>query len=272
MNSMQAQMGQADAGLSAALVQHWPEYLMEAAGLGFFMISACLFGTLLEHPSSGLHRLIPDAMMRRGLMGLAMGLTAVAILYSPWGQRSGAHINPAVTLTFYRLGKIARADTIFYVLAQFAGGLAGVYLCALLLGARLDDPAVKYVATLPGERGVGAAFAAEAVISFVLMFVILNVSNNRSISRYTPLFAGALVATYIFVEAPVSGMSMNPARTFASALPARMWTALWVYFTAPPLGMLLAAQTYLKLRGASAVRCAKLHHDNPMRCIFRCNY
>ncbi len=236
MNSMQAQMGQADAGLSAALVQHWPEYLMEAAGLGFFMISACLFGTLLEHPSSGLHRLIPDAMMRRGLMGLA------------------------------------RADTIFYVLAQFAGGLAGVYLCALLLGARLDDPAVKYVATLPGERGVGAAFAAEAVISFVLMFVILNVSNNRSISRYTPLFAGALVATYIFVEAPVSGMSMNPARTFASALPARMWTALWVYFTAPPLGMLLAAQTYLKLRGASAVRCAKLHHDNPMRCIFRCNY
>lgn len=272
MNSMQTQKQTANISLGAALAEHWPEYLMEAAGLGFFMISACLFGTLLEHPSSGLHRFIPDAMVRRGLMGLAMGLTAVAIFYSPWGQRSGAHINPAVTLTFHRLGKIGRADTIFYILAQFAGGLAGVYLCALLLGARLDDPAVNYVATLPGERGVGWAFAAEALISFVMMFVILNVSNNRSIARYTPLFAGALVATYIFIEAPLSGMSMNPARTFASALPARMWTHLWIYFTAPPLGMLLAAQGYLGLRGASAVLCAKLHHDNPMKCIFRCNY
>lgn len=272
MNSKQTQKQTTDIGLGAALAEHWPEYLMEAAGLGFFMISACLFGTLLEHPASGLHRYIPNAMVRRGLMGLAMGLTAVAILYSPWGQRSGAHINPAVTLAFLRLGKIARADAILYVLAQFAGGLAGVYLCARLLGARLEDPAVNYVATLPGERGAGAAFIAEAVISFLLMFVVLHVSNNRSIARYTPLFAGALVATYIFIEAPVSGMSMNPARTFASALPARLWTSLWVYFTAPPLGMLLAAQAYLGLRGASAVLCAKLHHDNSQPCIFRCNY
>jgi aquaporin Z len=78
--------------------------------------------------------------------------------------------------------------------------------------------------------------------------------------------------TYISIEAPLSGMSMNPARTFGSALSANTWTALWIYFTAPPLGMLLAAETYLRLAGARKVFCAKLHHHNNKRCIFRCNF
>src|SRR5687767_12327179 len=81
-----------------ALRRHWPEYLMEAAGLGLFMISAGLFGTLLFFPGSPLAESLPDPMARRALMGLIMGLTAIAIIYSPWGQQSGAHLNPAVTL------------------------------------------------------------------------------------------------------------------------------------------------------------------------------
>ena len=89
-----------------ALRQHWPEYLMEAAGLGMFMISACLFGTLLEYPGSPVHNAIADPMLRRVLMGFAMGLTAIGIIYSPWGKQSGAHINPSITMTFFRLGKI----------------------------------------------------------------------------------------------------------------------------------------------------------------------
>jgi aquaporin Z len=92
------------------------------------------------------------------------------------------------------------------------------------------------------------------------------------VARYTPLFAGALVATYITLEAPLSGMSMNPARTFGSALAAQLWTSLWIYFTAPPLGMLAAAEAYRWQQGAHAVRCAKLHHHNDKRCIFRCDY
>jgi aquaporin Z len=94
----------------------------------------------------------------------------------------------------------------------------------------------------------------------------------ETIARYTGLFAAFLVATYIIVEAPISGMSMNPARTFGSAFSARVWTALWIYFTAPPLGMVLAAEVYLRLRGARSVLCAKLHHQNSQRCIFRCGY
>ena len=91
-------------------------------------------------------------MVRRALMGLIMGLTAIAIIYSPWGQQSGAHINPAVTLTFWRLGKIATWDAVFYVAAQFMGGLLGVLVVLALLGAIFADPPVSYVATLPGRR------------------------------------------------------------------------------------------------------------------------
>jgi aquaporin Z len=116
------------------------------------------------------------------------------------------------------------------------------------------------------------AFSAEVLISFVLMSVILAISNTRKLARYTGLFAGALVATYITLESPLSGMSMNPARTLGSALSAHVWTALWIYFTAPPIRMLLAAEVFVRLRGARAVICAKLHHQNDQRCIFRCGY
>jgi aquaporin Z len=112
------------------------------------------------------------------------------------------------------------------------------------------------------------AFLAELLISFVLMTVVLTVSNTQRLARFTGLFAGALVATYISLEAPLSGMSMNPARTFSSALSAHLWTALWIYFTAPPLGMLLAAQVRLWTRGQHGIHCAKLHHQNDKRCIF----
>lgn len=256
--------------MAAAVRQHWPEYLMEAAGLGLFMVSACTFGTLLEHPASFVHQAVANPVWRRLLMGLVMALTAIGLIYSPWGKQSGAHLNPAVTLTFWRLGKVAGWDAAFYVTAQFVGGVVGVLLAAAVLGQALAAPPVHYVVTRPGPSGAGIAFVAEAVITFLLMSVILAATNTPRLARYTGLFAGTLVAMYITLEAPLSGMSMNPARTFGSALPARIWTALWIYFTAPPLGMLLAAEVYGRCRGRRHVICAKLHHQNTKRCIFAC--
>jgi aquaporin Z len=201
-------------------------------------------------------------------MGLAMGLTAISLIYSPWGKQSGAHFNPAVTLTFARLGKVDPVDAVFYMLAQSVGGIVGVLLVLGVLGERFSSAPVSYVATRPGEFGVGAAFAAEVAITCVLMLVVLRVSNSPGLERYTGLFAGSLVALYITFEAPVSGMSLNPARSFASATPGGMWDHLWVYFLAPPLGMLTAAQIHLLWKGAQSVSCAKLHHQNDKRCIF----
>jgi aquaporin Z len=257
----------------AALKQHWPEYLMEAAELGLFMLSACFFVALIEYPGSPIHSLIADPFLRRMLIGLAMGATAILIVYSPLGKQSGAHFNPAVTLTFLLLGKIAPWDAFFYVLAQFVGAVLGVVLATELLGQMLiANPSVNYVATVPGSAGVSNAFIAELLISFGLMLVVLIVSNNKQLNRYTALFAGALVAIYITFEAPISGTSMNPARSFGSAFPAQIWTALWIYFIAPPIGMLLAAEVYLRFKGASSVLCCKLHHENDKRCIFHCRY
>ena len=88
----------------------------------------------------------------------------------------------------------------------------------------------------------------------------------------TGLSASGPAFIYIVIEAPISGMSMNPARSLASAIPARSWTAIWVYFTAPPLGMLVAAQAYVALCGRANVFCAKLHHGRTQRCIFRCRH
>jgi aquaporin Z len=245
---------------------------MEAVGLGLFMVSACMFVALLEYPASLAREWLDDALVRRLLIGIAMGLTAVALIYSPWGKQSGAHLNPAVTLTFWRLGKIGGWDAACYIAAQFAGGTLGVLLSAqLLTPAVIAHASVNYAVTQPGAYGASVAFIAEAAISFGLMLAVLIVSNRPSINRYTGLFAGALVATYIGVEAPLSGMSMNPARSFASAAPAQVWPGLWLYFLAPPLGMLLAAEVYLRGR-RRPVYCCKLHHDNDRRCIFHCGY
>jgi aquaporin Z len=251
--------------------RNWPEYLIEAAALGAFMVSACSFGVLLEHPGAPAHSAIADPTTRRVLMGVAMGLTAMAIVYSPWGQRSGAHMNPSLTLTFWRLGKIDPRDAAGYVLAQFLGGAGGVVVARWMLGPALADAHVHYVATVPGSSGIFAAFLAEATITFVLMSVVLLVSNTPRIARFTGVACGLLVATYIGVEAPISGMSMNPARTLGSALSAMDWRALWIYFTAPPLGMLAAAEVYLYGFGVNGVFCAKLDHPDDQPCIF-CAY
>src|SRR5947208_4632767 len=177
-----------------AFREHWPEYFCEAAELGLCMISAALFMMLLWHPSSPVLNLIPDPFVRRMLMGMAMGGTAIALVFSPLGKRSGAHFNPAVTLTFWRLGKVKNWDAFFYVIAQFIGGIAGVSVVALVACATLSHPAVNYAATLPGPQGMAIAFIAEFAIAFVLMSVVLHVSNTPHIARYTGLFAGMLVA------------------------------------------------------------------------------
>ena len=255
-----------------ALRRHWPEYLMEAAGLGLVMVSAGLFATLLWYPGSPVAEALPDGVMRRALMGVLIGLTLIAIIYSPWGQQSGAHINPAVTLTFWRLGKVATWDAVFYALAQFAGGALGVLTVLALLGAIFADPPVSYVATMPGAAGVGVALLAEAVISFGLMTIILFTTNTPKLMRLNGVFAGCLVALYITFEAPLSGMSMNPARTLASALPGSLWQGLWIYFVGPTAGMLLAVEFYRLIRRTPEVICAKLNHHTHRRCIFRCGY
>jgi aquaporin Z len=254
---------------------HWPEYAIEALCLGLFMLSAASFASLLRHPASPLSLTVVafmPAALQRMPMGVAMGLTAAALIYSPLGRRSGAHMNPAVTLTFLRLGKVEPRDAAAYVGAQFVGGFLGIVAATQLLRGLPSHPAINYVATVPGASGPAVAFAAEVVMSFGMMLTVLSTSNTPRLARFTGSFAGILIALFITIEDPLSGMSMNPARTFGPALLAHTVRSLWIYFTAPLVGMLSAAELYVRTIGADQVQCAKLHHPIGGACIFRCRY
>lgn len=244
---------------------HWREYLAEAVAIALFMLSAATFAVLLEHPASTARLALSSPFLRRVLMGVAMGLTAAAIIYSPLGARSGAHMNPAVTLAFLRLGRIRAGDAAAYIGAQCGGAWLGTWLAAVLLGATFSDPAVNFVRTLPGPAGVGAAIAGELAISFLTLSILLAVSARPATMGATGLVAGGIVLLNIAFEAPLSGMSMNPARSLGPALIAGDFSSLWIYLVVPPLGMLAAAELH---RGLATGGCAKFNHAARLRCIF----
>ena len=255
-------------GVAASLRLHWPEYLMEAGQMSLFVFCICSFATLLQHPASPVRHLFISGIVRRALMGLVVGATVMALIMSPWGKQSGGHINPAMTFAFYRLGKLRPWDALFYGVAQFSGATIGVALATFLLRGAPGDGTVRYAVTAPGVYGAAVAFAAELAISFVLMITVLLVTNHERLARYAPYFVGLLYAVNITLETPLSGMSMNPARTFGPAVYGGYWHTLWIYFIAPTVGMLVAAETFLRIRRGAAPYCAKLHHANDERCIF----
>ena len=247
---------------------HWPEYLMEAGESALYMFFTCAFATLLQHPASPVRHFVASAVSRRALMGLAIGATVIGIVMTPWGKQSGGHFNPAMTFAFYRLGKVAFWDGLFYIAAQFSGAISGVAIAGYVLRGAPKNTAVRYAVTAPGVYGNAWAFAAELTISSILMITVLVVSNRGTLARYAPYFVGALYATFITFETPLSGMSMNPARTVGSAFHASYWHAIWIYFAAPTLGMLVAAEVFVRARRGVDPYCAKLHHANNKRCIF----
>jgi aquaporin Z len=180
-------------------------------------------------------------------------------------------MNPAVTLTYLRLGRMRGRDALGYIAAQFAGGTLGVLAVATVLGRALADPPVHYVVTQPGAGGTLPAALGEFLISALMMLVVLAVSSRPRWARCTGLVAGVLVAAFITFEAPLSGMSMNPARSFASAWPAGDWHAFWIYLAVPVAGMQFGAAAYPWLFRRRPTTCAKLVHGTTQRCI-HCGY
>lgn len=257
--------------LQSAFLRHWRFYVDEGIELAIFMISACFVTVLLFNPSFPASHLLPSSALRRLLMGISMGATAILIIRSPMGKRSGAHFNPAITLTYFRLGKIDKWDAGFYVASQFIGGICGVGLSALCLRSSLAVPTVDYAVTVPGLGGTAGAFCAEYFMATLLMLVVLWFSNRPPLAKYTSYLVGGLITLYVFVFAPVSGFSINPARTTGSAVFANVWTAVWLYFVAPPLGMMTSAEIYLGLYGKESVLCAKLHPAPNYQCPFLCH-
>ena len=213
---------------------------------------------------------IEPPMLRRFLTGLLFAAGATAVVNSPIGQRSGGHINPAVTLAFWHLGKVAGRDVLPYIAAQTAGAFAGVALAAAVCGEMARS--VQLAATVPGDGWTwGAALAAELAATFALVFLIFVCVNKPSVAARTGVIAGALVVVLVTIEAPISGTSVNPARSLAPAALFPVWRDLWIYFAGPIAGALLATVAYRHQWGGSTV-CAKLYHTAKYPCPFACGY
>jgi aquaporin Z len=255
-----------------AIRTHWREYLMEAIELAAFMFCVCAAGTLLYERNSPLNIVGVSQVTRSILMGVAISGAAFVIIRSPFGRRSGAHFNPALTFAYFGLGRIHRWDALMYIAAQFIGGPTGVLVAHELFGASLANLPVLYVITLPGRYGYLFAFATEFMLSFMVMEVILIVSNHRRLARYSPVFVSFVTIFYFAFCTSISGYSVNPARSFSSALFARIWDGIWIYFLAPGSGMLAASALYKRVMGGERIYCAKVFHDLKSACPFDCHF
>ncbi|HTY54441.1 MAG TPA: aquaporin [Candidatus Binataceae bacterium] len=260
------------ASLTEALNRHWKEYFMEAAEIAALMLGTCFFGTLVYSSDSPLNYLQIPPAAKPSLMGLGVAMTTFLIIKSPFGRRTGAHFNPAVTLTFFWLRRVHRWDAGCYVTAQFIGGVLGVMVAHELLGMHLSSAPVHYLVTIPGSRGKMFAFVGEFVLAGLLMGMVLYSSNHRRLVRFTPMLVALLTIFYYTLSPSIAGYSVNPARTFSSAVFAWIWYGIWIYFSAPFLGMMTAAAIYVRRTGSDHVYCAKVFHDIHTPCPFFCRF
>jgi aquaporin Z len=203
--------------------------------------------------------LLPDAGLRRLLTGFGFGAVGALIAVSPVGKASGAHINPVVTLAFWLKGAIGGRLVAGYVAAQFAGAVVGAL--PLLAWGRMGR-SVQFGATHPGTGyGPGAALLGEIVTTAALVLGLFLFVGHRRLRPFTPLLFPVLYAVMVYLEAPISGTSTNPARSLGPAAVAGAWHGWWVYVVGPVAGALLgvAAHTFTWVRRFE-VEVAKLYH------------
>ena len=245
------------------------EYVAEFAGTFLMLLIGLSAVTVMFATSSPVVRWVPSEDVRRLITGTVFAGGATLIVYSPIGKTSGGHLNPAVTLAMRRMGKMTPRGAAGYVAAQLAGALAGAAVVRVAWGSLADD--VRVGATRPGIGGWPWSVVAEVAFTFVLVGLILRFVDRPALMRFTPLAAGSLVATLVFVAAPVSGTSLNPARSLGPAVVAGLLDDLWIYVLAPVTGALLAVAVYRRKR--RGVRCGKLVHDDRYECRFLdCRY
>jgi len=189
-------------GLSAvaSLRHHWPEYLMEVGELGLYLFVACVVATLLQHPASIVQQSISSGVARRGLMGLVMGATAIAIVTSPWGKRSGGHFNPAITFTFYRLEKWSfgmHGSTSSPSLRRYGW----CHSCQICVARRAWQSYGTLCGDSSGRVRKHCRVRGRIGDLFFLMITVLFATNHKRLAAYTAYFVGVLIATYYTFEA-----------------------------------------------------------------------
>jgi aquaporin Z len=250
---------------------HLAEWGCELVGTALLMLGG-LSAIAVDMGHGGLASvvagLLPSASLRLLVSGLLFAGIGSLIAVSPLGRRSGGHFNPSVTFGFWLLGHVDRHDLVGYIVSQCLGATLGAWLVVLLWGpvaVRIFD-----VRTVPGP-GVAEpeAVAIEAAITALLLLTIFFFTARPPIARWTPLAVWVLIALLVWLTAPLTGTSLNPARTLGPDLVARDFTAFWVYVVGPPIGAAAAALLAHLARAHLYPRTAKLHHHHAYRSIFK---
>lgn len=208
-----------------------------AEGLGTFILVVIGPGAAMVNAHTG-------GVIGHAGVALAFGFVVLAMIFA-LGHISGAHINPAVTVAFWSARRFPGRDVAPYVLAQCAGAvLASLFLRAIL------GPVGQLGATVPAIPAAGA-FALEWVLSFVLMFVIMAVATDERVAEgFAGIAVGLTVGFGAMMGGPLTGASMNPARSLGPAVAGGIWTAHWIYWVAPVTAMVMAVRIYDFLRPA----------------------
>ncbi len=216
-----------------SLTERWPKYMAELVGT-FCLVTAGCGAIVVDHLNGG----------RLGIVGISLvfGLVVMAMIYTI-GHISGAHMNPAVTLGFYAAGRLSSGEIFPYIVSQLVGATAASAFLALMFGAHsglgITQPA----------GSASQSFAMEFVLSFMLMLVIMGVATDH---RAQGTMAGVAIGGTICFEAllggPISGASMNPARSFGPALMSLHFDFLWLYCIAPILGCATGVLAYRLIR------------------------
>ena len=236
----------------------WPLWCSELVGTALLVLVGCSFVILDFGTGSPVVALFPGAGPRRALTGFLFGSVGALIAISPVGKVSGAHINPAVTLSFWILRRMNTRVALGYVAAQLAGGILGA--AALRVWGTMGASA-GYATTGPGRAGIGFAVLGEVVATFCLIAGLLHFLGNPRLRAFTPALFPFLYALLVWVEAPLSGASTNPARSLGPGLVTGAMKGWWIYWLGPLFGTLLGVATMNAPWARSLeVRVAKVFH------------
>jgi aquaporin Z len=246
---------------------NWSEYAAEACGTGFNLLVGISAGVLDFSPDFPIAHLIPSYSLRLLLTGLIYAGSGSLFAISPLGKLSGAHINPSVSLAFFAWGKMHPHDLAGYLVAQFIGAIVGAWFLVVLWRGHATD--VHYGVTAPGPGyPIWFVFLAEFAMTLALVLAIFAFLSSHRLMRWTPLMTWILVAVLVWIGAPVSGTSLNPARSFGPSLISWFWSYQWLYWIAPPLGGLCAVFLFRVLASDRKVLSGKLFHVAHYPCIF----
>ncbi|MBU6297576.1 MAG: aquaporin [Alphaproteobacteria bacterium] len=235
----------------------WKLYAAELIGTALLVMVGLSIVIADFGRGSPLVQLLPDAGLRRFLTGFLFGATGAAIAVSPLGKESGAHINPVVTLGFWLMGRLKSGHALGYVMCQLAGALLGA---VPLLAWGAMGRSVAFGATVPGAAyGAGSALLGETVATFALVFGLFFFLRRASLKAFTPALFPPLYAIMVWLEAPISGTSTNPARSFGPAIIANAWSGWWVYWLGPLIGAVLAVAIH-RWADWPLLGVAKIHH------------